>query len=187
MRFTNFIVLVFFLTLACEAFGQQPGKLRGVVKNQEGKAVEYASIVLEGKNVFTQTNQIGQFELSAPAGDYSVLISAVGYLAHRVKVQIHGKQSRELNIQLEVDPSTNMDQVIVTGKSAIQEVRETPFNVVALDAKSHYNSTLDLAHLLDKASGVKIRESGGVGSDVIMPIKITRTMPIKLKPDCSTA
>ncbi len=54
----------------------------------------------------------------------------------------------------------------VKTRSAIQSVRESPFNVVALDAKSQYNSTLDLAHLLDKASGVKIRETGGVGSDM---------------------
>lgn len=94
----------------------------------------------------------------------------MGYIAEKSNVQIHGGQSRQLHVVLRVDLGTVIDQVVVQGKSAIQEVRETPFNVVALDAKSQYNSTLNLANLLDKASGVKIRESGGVGSDMTVTL-----------------
>src|SRR5690606_20725859 len=60
----------------------------------------------------------------------------------------------------------SLNEVEVIGKSAIKEVREAPYNVVALDAKSLYNSTLDLGHMLDRASGVKIRETGGTGSNM---------------------
>ncbi|WP_447640746.1 MULTISPECIES: TonB-dependent receptor plug domain-containing protein [Chitinophagaceae] len=64
----------------------------------------------------------------------------------------------------------DLDSVNIKTHSLIQNVRESPFNVVALDAKAQYNSTLDLGHLLAKASGVKIREAGGVGGDLNVSI-----------------
>jgi len=57
-----------------------------------------------------------------------------------------------------------LGEVVIEGKSNVQTVRESAFNVVAIDARALQNTTLDLAHAMEKASGVKIRESGGLGS-----------------------
>src|SRR5690606_13346204 len=80
--------------------------------------------------------------------------------------KLNVERDHRLELVLERAEDYELDEVEVTGKSAIAEVRESPFNVVALDAKSLYNSTLDLGKMLDRASGVKIRETGGVGSDM---------------------
>lgn len=172
MRFGYVLPLLsFFLLLnLSEAFGQRPGRLQGNVKGRDQQTVPHAEITLEGKNITVQANEYGEFTLSAPQGEYEVTVSAVGYIALKQKVQIYGGQTRQLHAVLEKDPGTTIDQVVVAGKTAIQEVRESPFNVVALDAKSQYNSTLDLAHLLDKAPGIKIRETGGVGSDMTVTL-----------------
>jgi outer membrane receptor protein involved in Fe transport len=50
------------------------------------------------------------------------------------------------------------------GKSATRKVNESAYNVVAIDARALHNKSLDLAHALDRISGVRVRESGGVGS-----------------------
>ena len=141
-------------------------KIIGYIRNVDGKALADATVYIPNTAYSTQADKSGHFILVVAAGDYELIASAVGYLAHKTRVAVQAGDSKRHQFQLAVDPNTSIEQVVVDGKSAIQEIRETPFNVVALDAKSQYNSTLNLAQLLGKASGVKVRESGGVGSDV---------------------
>ena len=58
-----------------------------------------------------------------------------------------------------------LDEVIVLGKSRLQKINESAYNVVAIDTKDLYNSTLGVSSALDRISGVKIREVGGLGSE----------------------
>ncbi len=53
--------------------------------------------------------------------------------------------------------------VVSTG---VSRVRRSPFNVLAVDAKGLHNTTKTLGDALGKAPGVKLRESGGVGSEM---------------------
>ncbi|HVK46890.1 MAG TPA: TonB-dependent receptor plug domain-containing protein [Pseudobacter sp.] len=57
-----------------------------------------------------------------------------------------------------------LQKVTVVGRSATQLVNRQAYNVTAVDAKKLYNSTLDIAHALDRVSGVRLREAGGLGS-----------------------
>ncbi|MDR0864609.1 MAG: TonB-dependent receptor plug domain-containing protein [Candidatus Symbiothrix sp.] len=67
----------------------------------------------------------------------------------------------------EYDPwKLELNEVVIKAKSAVQRVNESAFNVVAIDTKALHNSTSDLAHAMATVSGVKIRESGGLGSDL---------------------
>lgn len=140
-------------------------KVMGTVQDIKGKQLSNATVYLKDTKYSTQTDQKGHFVLIVVPGEYEIISSVLGYVAEAKKIILTTTDSH-LHFKLKEDVNKTIDQVVVQGKSGIQEVRETPFNVVALDAKSHYNSTLDLAHLLDRASGVKIRETGGVGSDM---------------------
>jgi outer membrane cobalamin receptor len=60
--------------------------------------------------------------------------------------------------------AVKLDEIVVVGKSTVRKVNESAYNVVAIDAKSLHNKSLDLAHALDRISGIRVRESGGVGS-----------------------
>lgn len=57
-----------------------------------------------------------------------------------------------------------LEKVTVMGRSATQLLNRQAYNVTAIDAKKFYNSTLDLAHTLDRVSGIRVRETGGLGS-----------------------
>jgi outer membrane cobalamin receptor len=72
----------------------------------------------------------------------------------------------EVDTALITGLSAELEEVVVMGKSKVREINESAYNVVAIDAKSLHNTTLDLAHALDRISGVKIRETGGVGSNM---------------------
>jgi outer membrane receptor protein involved in Fe transport len=64
----------------------------------------------------------------------------------------------------------NLDEVIVLGKSKVREINESAYNVVSIDTRLLHNTTLSLTQTLDRISGVKIRETGGVGSNAQISI-----------------
>lgn len=55
--------------------------------------------------------------------------------------------------------------MVVKGKY-VNRVNKSVYNAVAIDTRRLRNTNLDLAHALDRVSGIKIREEGGVGSAV---------------------
>ncbi len=56
-----------------------------------------------------------------------------------------------------------LGEVVVRGNQ-VQRVNSSAYNVMAVDTRSLRNTNLDLAHVLDRVSGVKVREDGGLGS-----------------------
>ena len=58
----------------------------------------------------------------------------------------------------------------VYGKTQSQQLRESALSVNALDVKPVINSLNSLNELVNRTSGVKIREEGGVGSDFDLSI-----------------
>ena len=59
----------------------------------------------------------------------------------------------------------HLGEVVVRGNQ-VKRVNSSAFNVMAVDTRRLRNTNLDLAHVLDRVSGVKVREDGGLGSGV---------------------
>ena len=64
---------------------------------------------------------------------------------------------------------TELNEVVVS-TSAVSRVNKSAFNAVAIDAKGLHNSTQNLSDALAKVPGLKLREAGGVGSDMILSL-----------------
>lgn len=60
---------------------------------------------------------------------------------------------------------TELDEVVVTS-TGVGRVKKSAFNAVAVDTKELHNSTKSLSEALNQLPGMKLRESGGVGSDM---------------------
>ncbi len=69
----------------------------------------------------------------------------------------------KLNVKLK--PVTQLAEVIVVG-SQVSKVRNSAYNAVSVNTQDLVNTTKTLSDALGKAPGMKIRESGGVGSDM---------------------
>lgn len=144
---------------------QKNGIIKGTVSDAKGNPISGMTISVGGTKYKTQSDANGNYEIEIHAGKYQLISSGVGYGKSVAEISIHPGQKITQHFSMK-SKEQELQTVQVSGKTAIQEVRESPFNVVTLDAKSMYNSTLDLGHLLDKASGIKIRETGGLGSDL---------------------
>ncbi|MDR2775445.1 MAG: TonB-dependent receptor plug domain-containing protein [Tannerella sp.] len=158
----SMITVVLFVCLFPLCAQQQKVRLSGTVTSTGKEAIEFASVVLKGTNLGAVADVNGQFGFSAPAGKYTLTVRSLGYRTVEKPLSLTGRE-QVVHITME-SVSENLEEVIVTGKSAAQQVNESAFNVVAINAKAFHNTTLDLAHALDRISGVRIRETGGTGS-----------------------
>lgn len=143
----------------------QFGIIEGKVKSHNIPLKEI-KVEVESTDYATKTDQNGYFKLFLPEGNYFLIFSKDEYENQRLNISIKKEENKNIVIELKTIQYKDIEDVIIKGKTAIQKTKEIPFSVTVLDAKSFYNSSLDLAHMLEKAPGVKIRESGGVGSDM---------------------
>lgn len=113
----------------------------------------------------TTTDQHGRYELSALAErEYLLRLSSVGYKTISQTVFLKESSPLVVNLTLQSD-AQQLQQVDVDAKTASQLVRETGFNVAALELSKYNNSTRDVNQILNTTTGVRIREYGGLGSD----------------------
>ena len=60
---------------------------------------------------------------------------------------------------------TQLSEVVLTGQSPIKQVQKAAYNVVAIEAQQLRNLNSNAADMLARVSGVKMRETGGVGAE----------------------
>ena len=112
-----------------------------------------------------RTNQEGIYHVNAPAGDYILVVSAEGYQAFEKQVKLAAGKRTRLNIMITSTEATQLGPVVVTANN-VSRVKRSAFNAIAIDTRAMENSTQNLSDALARAPGLKIRESGGVGSDM---------------------
>jgi len=164
--FTNaFSILLLLIIFTFTATAQtQTGTISGKVLGKDNLPVENATVSLKGYSPKTVTSNSGEFQLAAPAGEYELIISRVGYGKYIVKVKITaGTNSRITPVML--SGSNDMKEVNIAGKSNVKAAKDQAFNVNVIDTKLLYNSSADINQVLTRTSGVRVREDGGVGSN----------------------
>ncbi|PVD50992.1 TonB-dependent receptor [Terrimonas sp.] len=140
------------------------GTVSGIVKDKTGSPVPHATISIKRTAIATTADESGKFTLKhVPAGNCIIVISAVGFTQVEKKIAVHENTTETLVIETSA-AGTTLETVSVIGRSATQLANRQSYNVTAIDAKQLHNSTLDLSHTLDRVSGVRVRETGGVGS-----------------------
>lgn len=144
---------------------QQVPTLSGRIISKEKESVEYATVYLKGTSYGCSTNEQGMYHLHAPAGHYTLVVSAIGYDTVERPITLTGERQK-LNITL-TDQQVQLDEVVVMA-TGVGRVKQSPFNTVAVDTREMQNTTKNLSDALAKAPGLKLRESGGVGSDMTL-------------------
>ncbi|MBD1434594.1 TonB-dependent receptor [Sphingobacterium sp. DN00404] len=164
-KFIYCSMLLLSLLLALPGLAQRHDytKITGYVQDQDGKALPGASVYLKNTSYGAKTDDNGHYVLIASPGDYLLVSSVVGFTSKETKIVLKPRETQHQRIRLQ-ESGTSIDEVTVSGKSALKEAKETAYNVAVLDATKFHNSSMELSDLLNRASGVKIRQDGGLGS-----------------------
>lgn len=158
--FLSFLLLL----ISISAFSQHKTMISGKVLSTEKTTVDFATVYLKGTNYGGTTNEEGIYHLQAPAGEYTFVVSAIGYKTVEKPVKLMRGERTKMNVVISPQ-ATELDEVVVVS-NGVTRLKRSAFNAVALDTKALQNSTQNLSEALAQAPGMKIRESGGVGSDM---------------------
>ena len=95
MLFSIYLTLGFSLCL----FSQ--GTITGNIRDENGNPMEGVSISLENASFGVASNNKGDFLLDKiPFGDYTIVISAIGYTTYKEKIKLTKKQNTCYKISL---------------------------------------------------------------------------------------
>lgn len=146
--------------------GDRQGRviISGRVVSSDNGTIDLATIHLQGIPSGARTDGDGHYTISAPEGEYTISVSALGYKdAHR-KIKVGGNGLQGLDFKLSPDV-IELNAVTVTA-TGVGRVKRSAYNAIAIDTRGMQNTTKNLSDALATSPGVKLRESGGVGSDM---------------------
>ncbi|NIK90895.1 TonB-dependent receptor [Mangrovimonas sp. CR14] len=114
---------------------QETYSISGTIKDQSnGETLMGATVYLEGTNFGTTTNEYGFFSLQAPEGNYTLIISFIGY--NSVKQDVNLNKKLNFNLELE-ESSMALDEVIINAEQSESiSLRDPQMSVSKLNAKT---------------------------------------------------
>jgi outer membrane cobalamin receptor len=136
----------------------------GQVLDQKGEAVDFATVTVKQSGAEAYTDEKGNYRIAITSGTYTLSAWASGYESQEKSVTVPNHGKVVVNFVLKDKPEI-LEELVVTG-SGVSKVRNSSYNAIAIDTKELANTNKNLADALGKAPGMKLRETGGVGSDM---------------------
>jgi outer membrane receptor for ferrienterochelin and colicins len=97
--------------------------------------IPFASINIKGTAIGTAADLSGHFKMTnLPVGDQTVVVSAIGYIARELNVELIANKSVTILVELEPD-NIGLEQVIVSADRNSRSRRETATIVSTINAK----------------------------------------------------
>lgn len=158
-----FIFLIFALSISLIKGQEDDFSVQGVVQNHAKKGLNGVNIFVENTKIKAETDQNGNFKISYKKGEATLVFSLDGYKKLRKKMNF-GSEGSPVSIQL-VEDQAAVEEVIVHGKGKVKALQDGAFTVNAIDVAKLANTTADLNQVLNRTTGIKVRQQGGVGSD----------------------
>lgn len=156
--------LLLYIMCSLSVSAQSQGLVSGKVLSTDKNIIDFATVYLKGTQYGCTTNEEGLYHLKAPAGTYTLTISAIGYGTHEEQITISSQERIRRTIILQPETQA-LDEVVIVS-NGVSRIKKSAFNAVAVDTKELHNSTKSLSEALTQLPGLKLRESGGVGSDM---------------------
>ncbi len=132
------------------------------MQNHAKQGVNGVAVFVENTKIKTQTDQNGNFKISYKKEKQPWC--SVWMAIKSQKENELGSESPDVIIQLTEDQSV-VKEVIVHGKSKVKTLQDGAFTVNAIDVAKLANTTADLNQVLNRTTGIKVRQQGGIGSD----------------------
>ena len=161
----RFLILFLFLIVRFSLAQSPLSVWNGSVKGTKGNALPGATVSIVELKKFTTTNSTGSFEFTGiPEGSYHIQVTHVGYTTAVRDVQSTGQKRVRLNLVLQ-EEARELTEVQVRGKSETQQAKETPIKAEVINTKAVQEQPSTLVELMNRSAGIRIRQTGGLGSN----------------------
>ncbi|CAL2111715.1 Probable TonB-dependent outer membrane receptor precursor [Tenacibaculum sp. 190130A14a] len=116
-------------------FSQEKITISGILKDKtNGETLSGATILIKGTNLGVSTNEYGFYSLTVVKGDYTLLISYLGYSTIEKEVSL--MENVKLNFELKEDTSQLEEVIITTDGSKKTNLRTPQMSVTKLSTKT---------------------------------------------------
>lgn len=161
------LTILFCFCLTYLAFSQS-GNISGYVLFDNNTPALGASVVLTNstlkKDISTNVN--GKFSfIDIPYGNYKLELFSLDAKAKTVEVNLNSK-TKNLNIILERSEQQDLQEVLVNTKTEKRKIEDQGFAVNVIETKEASVRNIQTNELLNTTVGVKLRQNGGLGSNV---------------------
>ena len=161
-------LIVFLLFLTNTIVFSQIGSFKGLVKFNNNEPVLGAYVALKGKQIKreTSTNVDGNFIFkNLPYGTYTIDILSLNAKPKTIEVVINSPLQTQ-HINLFITKHQDLQEVLVQTKTQKRKIEEKGFAVNVIETKEASMRNIQTNELLNTTVGVKIRQNGGLGSNV---------------------
>ncbi len=112
------------------------GIVKGSIKDAEtGQVLVGVAVRVEARAFGAYSNKSGEFRMNAlPAGEYTLLVSLVGYELKKIPVSVRAQDSTVLAITLRAQILKTNDVVVSAGKR-VQAAQDVPVSITTVDSK----------------------------------------------------
>ncbi|UMB59928.1 TonB-dependent receptor [Lutibacter sp. A80] len=158
---------LFVLLLLIVSLGYSQNSISGKVVDGSGQPLFGATVVIGSASRATVTDENGTYTLkNIPKGKHIIKASYVGFNSNSIEELFNTiNNNRVINFTLSEDVES-LKQVVVNGKSEKTKVETQGFAVNIVDTKVASLRNVQINELLNTTVGVKIRQNGGLGSNV---------------------
>lgn len=155
-----FIMVLFSST---QSFAQN-ATIKGLVADSLGLPLAYACICLQGDECLATTNEKGKFALkNVKKGYYTISVIYIGYETYSQKIVL--AEGDDLTVRIVMKSKVlHSDEVTIHSTSKAQALKESPQQVTVIEAKKYYNQSASTSDIINRSSGVRVRQNGGLGS-----------------------
>jgi len=155
-----FSLLTIFV-VATEA--QQGSSITIQVLNQVSKSpIPSATVRLSEQS--GSTNQEGFITVNGiSAGKYVLHVDAIGFESFRDSITKFSSEDLKLTVPM-LENSEKIEGVTVLGQSENQKIKQAPIRAVFIDTRGVSTQATSLTDLMNRSTGIRIRQNGGVGS-----------------------
>ena len=159
-------ILSFLLLWSYSMFAQlQPIEIK-IIDAKNGNSIEFATIQWKNLNApaytnGTTTDNKGIARLSAPSNQKLMLM--VSFVGYQTIIDTIITNRKYYTLKLFPEP-IDLADVVIVGKTRAQVLRESPEAVSVIDAKELQGRSISLETVLNKTIGLKVGQTGGLGS-----------------------
>ena len=132
MRIYVLITLLFFPLLS---FSQNKFTVSGTLKdNANGETLFGATVFLKGTSLGTTTNEYGFYSLTAPEGNYTLVVSYIGYASIEKEIQL--TENIKFNTSLNEDTNVLEEVIISAEESKKVDLRSPQMSVTKISSQT---------------------------------------------------
>jgi len=166
LRFFIFLLL-FFQTII--SFGQN-NSISGKITDQAGNVLIGATVRIQDTDRGKVADSKGDYTIKdIKPGEYVLEAASLGYKKTAKKIVISKAMDIEVDFSLDED-LTQLDEIIIAEKSESTVLNENPIQISSIDVLKLQNESADVVAVLDRTAGVRVRQSGGLGSNTTIQL-----------------